>query len=113
VLEYLDDPSAAMAILAGLSRPGGTLVVSAPNRNSALRRLQSGLRRVASLFGAEAFAYLASSRHAWSRRELVALVNAAGLTCETVRGFDPILPRPLARASPSLWFLVCRKPGRL
>jgi 2-polyprenyl-3-methyl-5-hydroxy-6-metoxy-1,4-benzoquinol methylase len=112
VLEYLNDPAAAVSSLARALRPGGALILSVPNRYSALRLAQSGLRRGANWVGAEAFSYLATSRNAWSRGELIALANAAGLACEAIKGFEPILPRPLARiAPPSLWFLVCRKPG--
>lgn len=110
VIEYLDDPAAGLAVLARLLRPGGALVLSAPNRRSGLRRAQSALRALASSVGAKAFGYLESSRNAWSKRELAAFAEAAGLDVEAILGFDPKLPDALARlASPSLWFLVARR----
>jgi 2-polyprenyl-3-methyl-5-hydroxy-6-metoxy-1,4-benzoquinol methylase len=110
VIEYLDEPTAVLAILTRLLRPGGALVLSVPNRHSGLRRAQSVLRTLASTVGAKAFDYLESSRNAWSKRELAAFVEGAGLDVEAILGFDPKLPRALARlASPSLWFLVARR----
>jgi 2-polyprenyl-6-hydroxyphenyl methylase/3-demethylubiquinone-9 3-methyltransferase len=111
VMEYLDDPAASLGAVASLLRPGGTLVLSAPNRHSRLRLVQRWLRALASKFGSKAFPYLASSRNAWSRAELAALAEAQGLCCEVILGFDPVAPRPLwPVVSPSLWFAVCVKP---
>jgi 2-polyprenyl-6-hydroxyphenyl methylase/3-demethylubiquinone-9 3-methyltransferase len=110
VIEYLDDPVAGLAILTRLLRPGGALVLSAPNRHSGLRRAQSALRALASSVGAKAFDYLESSRNTWSRRELVAFADACGLDVEKILGFDPKLPNAAARIfSPSLWVLVGRR----
>ncbi len=110
VMEYLDDPAASLGAIASLLRPGGTLVLSAPNRRSGLRRVQRSLRALASKFGSKAFPYLASSRNAWSRTELAGLAEACGLSCEVILGFDPVAPRFLwPVVSPSLWFAVCGK----
>ncbi len=110
VLEYLDDPAQGLVALGRLLRPGGTMILSAPNRLSGVRRLQGFLRAASSQFGSKAFAYLASSRTAWSRAELAALIETHGFSCETILGFDPVAPRPLwPIVSPSLWFAVCRK----
>ena len=110
VMEYLENPSASLGAVAALLRPGGTLILSAPNRHSGLRRMQRSLRTLAAAFGSKAFPYLASSRNAWSRAELTALAKAHGLACETILGFDPVAPRPLwPVVSPSLWFAVCVK----
>ena len=110
VMEYLDDPAASLGVVASLLRPGGTLVLSAPNRHSGVRLVQRSLRTLVSKFGSKAFPYLASSRNAWSRRELAALVEAQGFSCEVILGFDPVAPRPLwPVVSPSLWFAVCVK----
>ena len=110
VLEYLDDPSASLGAVARLLRPGGTLILSAPNRNSGLRRAQAALRAIAAKSGSKAFPYLASSRNAWSRQELAALAAGQGLSCQFLLGFDPVAPRPFwPLVSPSLWFAVCVK----
>ena len=110
VMEYLDDPATSLGAVAALVRPGGTLILSAPNRHSGLRRAQRSLRALTSMFGSKTFPYLASSRNAWSRAELTALESAQGLSCEAILGFDPVAPRALWPViSPSLWFAVCRK----
>jgi 2-polyprenyl-6-hydroxyphenyl methylase/3-demethylubiquinone-9 3-methyltransferase len=110
VMEYLDDPAASLGAVASLLRPGGTLLLSAPNRHSGVRLVQRSLRALASKFGSKAFPYLLSSRNAWSRRELAALAEAQGFACEVILGFDPVAPRPLwPVVSPSLWFAVCVK----
>jgi 2-polyprenyl-6-hydroxyphenyl methylase/3-demethylubiquinone-9 3-methyltransferase len=112
VIEYLPDPRDALAGIAGRLKPGGRLVVSAPNRASTLRAAQRMLRPLASLAGVKSLDYLDSSRHLWTRAELAELAGAAGLEVEAIRGFDPVAPRPLWPAiSPSLWFLVARKPA--
>jgi 2-polyprenyl-6-hydroxyphenyl methylase/3-demethylubiquinone-9 3-methyltransferase len=104
VLEYLPDPGAALAAIAGRLRPGGRLALSAPNRGSTVR---AGQRLLRTLAGGRGFAYLDSSRHLWSRAELAALAEAAGLKVDAVLGFDPLAPRPLwPLLSPSLWFLT-------
>jgi 2-polyprenyl-6-hydroxyphenyl methylase/3-demethylubiquinone-9 3-methyltransferase len=110
VIEYLRDPSAALAAVAGRLKPGGRLVVSAPNRGSTLRAAQRLMRPFAAAVGDKSLGYLDSSRHLWTRDELGELARAAGLEVEAIRGFDPVAPRPLWPAiSPSLWFLVARK----
>src|SRR5579863_4388408 len=90
VLEYVAEPGAALAAIAGRLKPGGRLALSAPNRGSTLRTAQRLLRALA---GGRGFAYLDSSRHLWTRAELVALAEAAGLEVDAVIGFDPLAPR--------------------
>ena len=41
VIEYLDDPAAAVRAIARLTKPGAPLLLSAPNRRSSLRRLSA------------------------------------------------------------------------
>jgi 2-polyprenyl-6-hydroxyphenyl methylase/3-demethylubiquinone-9 3-methyltransferase len=112
VIEYLPDSRAALAGIAGRLKPGGRLVISAPNRASTLRAAQRLIRPFAAALGDKSLNYLDSSRHLWTRDELGELVGAAGLATEAALGFDPVAPRPLWPAiSPSLWFVVARKPG--
>lgn len=107
VLEYLPDPGAALAAIAGRLKPGGRLALSAPNRGSTLRTAQRQMRALA---GGRGFAYLDSSRHLWTKAELAGLAEAAGLEVEAVLGFDPLAPRLLwPLLSPSLWFLAARR----
>jgi len=111
VIEYLPDPRRALAGISGRLKPGGRLVISAPNRASTLRAAQRLIRPFAAVVGVKSLNYLDSSRHLWTRDELGELAGAAGLQVEAILGFDPVAPRPLWPAiSPSLWFLVARKP---
>jgi 2-polyprenyl-6-hydroxyphenyl methylase/3-demethylubiquinone-9 3-methyltransferase len=110
VIEYVENPRAAIAAIAGLVKPGGRLLLSAPNRHSSLRRLQRMLRGAAAAVGSKAFPYMESSRNLWSSDELVALLESEGFAREAILGFDPVAPKPLwGLLSPSLWFVIGRK----
>ena len=107
VLEYLDDPQAALAAIAARLKPGARLCVSLPNSGSTLRLAQKWMRPLAERAGAKSLAYLDTSRRLWSRAEAEALMRSAGFEVETMLGFDPVAPRPLwPLVSPSLWFVV-------
>lgn len=110
VIEYLDDPAAALAAIAKLTRRGAPFIVSAPNRQSSLRRAQRFLRAAAASVGSKAFPYMESSRNLWSREELEVLLTKAGFEVQATMGFDPVAPRPLwSLVSPSLWFVIARR----
>ena len=112
VLEYLDDPSAALAAIAARLKPGARLCVSLPNSGSTLRLAQKLMRPLAERAGAKSLAYLDTSRRLWSRREAEELARSAGFEVERVLGFDPVAPRALwGLVSPSLWFVVGRNTG--
>ena len=110
VLEYLDDPAAALAAVAARLKPGARLCVSLPNSGSTLRHAQKLMRPLAERAGAKSLAYLDTSRRLWSRREAEDLARSAGFEVERVLGFDPVAPRALwGLVSPSLWFVVARR----
>ncbi len=58
VIEYLPDPQRALAGIASRLKPGGRLVVSAPNRASTLRAAQRLVRPLAAAVGYKALGYL-------------------------------------------------------
>ena len=112
VIEYLQEPETRFADLAAMLRPGGRLVVSAPNKTSLVRNLQLVARSLFRSAGRGAFAYLSTSSNAWTRNGLAALAGRNGLVVEAVLGFDPIVPAAAhLLAPPSLWDLICRKPA--
>ena len=91
VLEYVADFDAALGALARLLRPGGRLLVSVPNADSLYR----GFERLA-FRSIRRPSYLAHVRHRLSGRELVARLEAAGLTAgEIVPYADPPVGGPL------------------
>jgi 2-polyprenyl-3-methyl-5-hydroxy-6-metoxy-1,4-benzoquinol methylase/glycosyltransferase involved in cell wall biosynthesis len=112
VIEYVDSPSAALAELARVLKPGGTLVLSVANRHSLIRFVQRCARSLFARFGKDMFGYLDVSRTTHSRRQICAALSAHGIRIDTVLGFDPVLPRWLARAvPPALIFAIGTKPA--
>jgi 2-polyprenyl-3-methyl-5-hydroxy-6-metoxy-1,4-benzoquinol methylase len=105
VLEYVDDTKTALARLSAAIRPGGHLILSTPRRLSILRMAQKAAHR---LSGERLFTHLASSRNAWGKAELVATLREHALVIESLREFDPLLPRFLGPLA-SLWVVTCRK----
>ena len=99
VLEYVAEPECRLADIVSWLAPGGRVVLSLPNANSLLRSVQRSL-----LIKAD---YLDTSRHMWTKAQVRALAQNAGLEVEAILGFDPLLPPSLF--SPSLWFLIARK----
>ena len=112
VMEYLDDPAASLGVVASLLRPGGTLVLSAPNRHSGLRLAQRSLRALVSKFGSRAFPYLASSRNAWSRTELVALAEAVDFRAKSFSASIPSRRALFGLSSLQACGLPCASSGR-
>lgn len=110
VLEYVGDPLATVREFHRVLRPGGTLLLTVPNRASAIRVGQATARRVAGLAGVRLFPYLGVSRHAFSSRAAARLLSANGFTVAEVAGFSPYVPRLLVPAGlGALWLLVGRK----
>ena len=106
VIEYAPSPREALEIVARLIEPGGWFVLSAPNALAPVRATQTLARALARPLGLSPFRYLDVSRHAFRRKELVALLNSCGFEVVDIGGFDPVLG---GRAPPSLYFVVCRK----
>ncbi len=94
VLEYVPDPGTVLEAVHGVLRPGGRLIVSFPNRRSALRRLSRVAtaveRRLARLLrgGKEAQHFSTRPKYEhrhWSPSEAVQLLSRAGLIVERLR----------------------------
>jgi SAM-dependent methyltransferase len=98
VLEYLDNPHAALREICRVLRPEGRLILSVPNRHSLLRRVQATFNRAprAARFKRKVD-YLAFSRFAVGRVEMEQLLEAAGFSVAQIWEFDPVIPQTLSR----------------
>jgi len=89
VLEHLLDPAAGVAELARVLRPDGTLLLSTDNRARYLTRALNGPRWVAaSMLGKRNHREKFDFPHAtFTKREVVGLLEGAGLVVERTRTF--------------------------
>jgi 2-polyprenyl-3-methyl-5-hydroxy-6-metoxy-1,4-benzoquinol methylase len=101
VLEYVPDPSACLAEFARVLKPGGLLVVSVPNRNSLVRRMQLACHYFGGRLGQSWCKFLDYSRHQYSSREFAWLLARSGFAGRKLVPFGGPLPRLAQRSS--LW----------
>jgi 2-polyprenyl-3-methyl-5-hydroxy-6-metoxy-1,4-benzoquinol methylase len=109
VLEYVPDPSACLTEFARVVKPGGLLLVSVPNRNSVVRRMQLACHRVGDLLGQSWCKFLDHSRHQYSRPEFERLLAQAGFSGEKLVPFGSPLPGLAQRSrhwAPLLMFVA-------
>jgi ubiquinone/menaquinone biosynthesis C-methylase UbiE len=97
VLEYVEAPARALAELARVTRPGAILIVSIPNRRALLRRLQKVAHWSTTHCGLKPWpAYMAHSRHDYTRQEFARLLLASAFSPRTCRYFGPGVPEALS-----------------
>jgi 2-polyprenyl-3-methyl-5-hydroxy-6-metoxy-1,4-benzoquinol methylase len=109
VLEYVPDPGACLTEFARVLKPGGLLLVSVPNRNSIVRRMQLACHRLGSLLGQSVCKFLDYSRHQYSRTEFERLLAHAGFSREKLVPFGSPLPGLAQRSchwAPLLMFVA-------
>ena len=113
VLEYVSDPSACLTEFARVLKPGGLLLVSVPNRNSVVRRMQLACHQLGALLGQSWCRFLDYSHHQYSWREFERLLAQAGFSGEKLVPFGGPLPGLAQRSrhwAPLLMF-VAQKPA--
>jgi 2-polyprenyl-6-hydroxyphenyl methylase/3-demethylubiquinone-9 3-methyltransferase len=109
VLEYVSDPSACLNEFSRVLKPGGLLLVSIPNRNSVVRRMQLACHHLSGLLGQRWLRFLDYSRHQYSRCEFERLLVCAGFSSEQFVPFGSPLPRLAQRSrhwAPLLMFVA-------
>ena len=111
VIEYVDHPENALRELYRVTKPGGRIVVSLPNRWAPVRVAQKLARVIGEMVGRNYFEYLTVSRHHYSKREVRDAVSDSGYVIKQIEVFDSALPKWLAGSGfGSLFIVVAEKP---
>jgi 2-polyprenyl-6-hydroxyphenyl methylase/3-demethylubiquinone-9 3-methyltransferase len=109
VLEYVPDPSACLTEFARVLKPGGLLLVSVPNRNSVVRRMQLACHYFGGRVGQSWCKFLDYSRHQYSMGEFQRLLERTGFAGRTIVPFGGPLPGLAQRSrhwAPLLMFVA-------
>ena len=97
VLEYMADAEQLVGEFARVLKPGGVLLISVPNAQSAVRRAQVGIHRLGRRLGKRWQPFIEYSRNEYSTGEFEALLRAKNLRTERVIVFGSPIPRWLQR----------------
>jgi 2-polyprenyl-6-hydroxyphenyl methylase/3-demethylubiquinone-9 3-methyltransferase len=97
VLEYLDDPRAAIREAARVLKDHGRLIVSVPRKRSLVRTIQKVARRAGRFAGRDLYAYLDVSQWELSERGFAAWLRSECFEPGNALSFDPIVPPALHR----------------
>ncbi len=90
VIEYLDRPEACLAELSRVLKPGGILLLSAPNRQSLLRRCLKLAYAVSGVFSANPWPdYMGYSMNEYSRADFIQSLERHGLSVRRVDNYSP------------------------
>ncbi len=109
VLEYVPDPCACLTEFARVLKPGGLLLVSVPNRNSLVRRMQLACHYFGGLVGQGWCKFLDYSCHQYSTREFELLLARTGFGGRKIVPFGgpvPGLAQRSSRWAPLLMFVA-------
>jgi 2-polyprenyl-3-methyl-5-hydroxy-6-metoxy-1,4-benzoquinol methylase len=111
VIEYVDDPYAAVRELHRLLKPGGHLLITTPNNRSIVRAAQQLLRACGRPLGKEWYSYLSVSKHSFSQSGCRRLMAESSFRTTRVRMFSPVAPAILTPLGlGAMWSITARKP---
>jgi len=97
VLEYMPDAEQLVAEFARVLKPGGVLLISVPNAQSAVRRAQVSIHRLGRRLRMHWLPFIEYSRNEYSTGEFEALLRAKNFRTERVIVFGSPIPRWLQR----------------
>lgn len=109
VLEYVADPRACLTEFARVLKPRGLLLISVPNRNSIVRRVQLACHRMGDLWARSWCRFLNYSRHQYTKSEFEGLLLEAGFSGAKLFPFGSPLPGLAQRSrlwAPLLMFVA-------
>lgn len=111
VLEYVSDPGICVEEFARVLKPGGWLLVSVPNRQSLVRKIQLAGYRFGVRLGRSWPKFIEHSRHQYTASEFTSLLEMRGFQVEKVSAFGSPLPRWIQRMrfGGSLLMFMARK----
>jgi len=112
VLEYVANVEQCLSGFARVIKPGGLLLISVPNAQSAVRRAQVVLHQWGKRFGQRWLDFIEYSRNEYSAREFDALLKSHGFETEKMIVFGSPMPRWAQRqrvGGSLLMFLAVRK----
>jgi glycosyltransferase involved in cell wall biosynthesis/SAM-dependent methyltransferase len=110
VVEYLEDPIECVRHICNLLGENAVLIISIPAKQSFVRSLQKGLRRMFNLLGMRKFEYLKVSQFELRLSDAADWFERAGLHIGRIETFDPILPRCAHKIlRPSLYIYEVKK----
>lgn len=114
VIEYVEKPSCCLAEMYRALKPGGLLLLTAPNRFSLVRRGLVGVFRISRALGRPWPRYLEVSKHEYSREKIQKSLEEHGFEVFYIAAFGGPTPPWLqkSRFVGSLWLSVARKKDR-
>jgi len=110
VVEYVREPNAVFLEFSRILRPGGTLILSVPNKFSILRSSQKLVKAVTSKIGLDIYPYLSVSINDFRKDEVRELLEKCGLDMISLGSYDPLFSLVgCSTELDSLIFIVAKK----